>query len=80
MNIRKSLFTVRVTEHWHRLCKDVLNTSKEGEFKSHLNIVWGDWIYVAMLELDQKTSRSSFQPQNILQLEVDSRCTSKMLL
>lgn len=38
LNIKKHFFTVRVTEHWHRLPKDVEAPSLE-IFKSDLDMV-----------------------------------------
>ena len=37
-NVRKNLFTVRVTEHWMRLSKEVVESCSLEIFKVHLNI------------------------------------------
>jgi len=49
-NIRKHFFTVRVTEHWHRLPTEVTASPSLEIFKSHLNMVLGKQLEVALLE------------------------------
>jgi len=44
LNIRKHFFTLRVTEHWHRLPREVLESPSMGIFKSHLDTVLGNWL------------------------------------
>ncbi|KAK4827967.1 hypothetical protein QYF61_022669 [Mycteria americana] len=39
LTIRKHFFTVRVTEHWHRLPKMVVESPSLEIFKSHLDVV-----------------------------------------
>ena len=41
LNIRKQFFTVRVTEHWHRLPREVVESPSLEIFKSHLGTVLG---------------------------------------
>jgi len=41
LNIRKCFFTARVTEHWHRLLRDVVESPSLGIFKSCLQMVLG---------------------------------------
>jgi len=41
-NIRKHFFTVRVTEHWNRLPREVLECPTLKIFKSCLDIVLGN--------------------------------------
>ncbi|KAK4816073.1 hypothetical protein QYF61_011297, partial [Mycteria americana] len=38
LNIRKHFFTVRVTEHWHRLPREVVESPSLEMFKSHLDM------------------------------------------
>ncbi|KAK4816119.1 hypothetical protein QYF61_011355 [Mycteria americana] len=49
-NIRKHFFTVRVTEHWHRLPRDVMESPSLEILKSHLDAVLGNRLWVALLE------------------------------
>jgi len=65
LNIRKHVFTVRMTEHWRRLPrKDVEPPSLE-EFRSRLDMVLATRSGCPCLSrgLDDKTSRAPFQPQ-----------------
>ena len=39
LNIRKHFFTVRVTEHWHRLPREVVESPSLLIFKSHQDMV-----------------------------------------
>ena len=41
LNIRKHLFTVLVTEHWHRLPREAVESPSLEMFKSHLDMVLG---------------------------------------
>jgi len=50
LNIREHFFTLRVTEHWHRLPREVLESPALGIFKSHLDKILGTWLLVALLE------------------------------
>jgi len=43
LNIRKHIFTVRVTKHWHRLPKEVMESPSLKTFKNHLHMVLGSW-------------------------------------
>jgi len=43
LNIRKYFFTVRVTKHWHRLPREVVESSPLETFRSLLNKVTGNW-------------------------------------
>ena len=44
LNIRKHFSTVRVTKHWHRLLRDVVDSPSLEIFKSHLDIDLGNWL------------------------------------
>ena len=44
------LFAVRVTEHWHTLTKEVVESPSFDILKSHLDMVLGNLFYVALLE------------------------------
>jgi len=39
LTIRKNCFTVRVTKHWHRLPREVMESPSLEMFKSHLDAV-----------------------------------------
>ena len=41
LNIKKHFFTVRVAEHWHRLPREIAESSSLEIFKSHLDTVLG---------------------------------------
>jgi len=43
LNIRKHFFAVRVTEHWHRLPRRVVESPSSETFKSFLDIVLCNW-------------------------------------
>ena len=50
LNIRKHFFTLRVTEHWHRLPRGVVESPSMEIFKSRLDMVQGNWLHMALLE------------------------------
>lgn len=39
----RSCFTVRLTEHWHRCPKGLVESPFLGIFKSHLDMALGTW-------------------------------------
>ena len=41
LNIRKHFFTVRVTEHWHRLPREAMESPSLEMLRSHLGTVLG---------------------------------------
>ena len=41
LNIRKDFFTVRVTEHWHRLPRDIVGSPSLEMFRTRLDMVLG---------------------------------------
>jgi len=47
---REHFFTVRVNKHWHRLSREVVESPSLEIFKSHLDMVLGSWLWVALLE------------------------------
>ncbi|GAB0177744.1 translation initiation factor IF-2-like [Grus japonensis] len=42
LSIRKHFFPVRVTEHWHKLPIEVVESSSLEIFRTHLNVILGD--------------------------------------
>jgi len=42
LNIGKHFFTVRVSEHWHRLPREVVESPHLEIWKSHLDMVLGN--------------------------------------
>ena len=50
LNIRKHFFTVSVTDHWPRLPRDIVESPSLEIFKTQLDTVLGNWLWVAQLE------------------------------
>jgi len=50
LNIRKHFFTLMVTEHWHRLTREILEYSSMEILKSCLDTILGNLLQVALLE------------------------------
>jgi len=44
LNIRKHVFTVKMTEHWHRLAREVVESPSLEIFRSCLGMVLGNWL------------------------------------
>ena len=44
MNIRRHFFTLRVTEHWHRLPREVVESPLLEIFKSYLDTILGNLV------------------------------------
>jgi len=68
LNIRKhseSLFTVRVTEHWHRLRREAVESLLLEIFKSHLNMILGSLLWVALLEQAHWSRQLPEVPSNL---------------
>ena len=49
INMRQNIFMVRVTEHWNRLPREVVGSPLE-TFKTHLDALLGDLIWVSVLQ------------------------------
>ena len=50
LNIRKQFVTVRVTKPWHRLPREAVESPSLEIFRSHLDMVLGNQLCVALLE------------------------------
>ncbi|PKU44553.1 hypothetical protein llap_5135 [Limosa lapponica baueri] len=48
-NIRKSVFTLRMTEHWNRLPREVVESLSLEIFKSHLDVILSSLLWVTLL-------------------------------
>ena len=44
LNFRKRFFTVRVTEHWDKLPREVVGSPSLEISKTHLDTVLGNWL------------------------------------
>lgn len=50
MNMRKHFLTVRVAKHWHRLTQEVVESPCLEIFKSRLDVVTGNKVWVALVD------------------------------
>ena len=50
LNTKNHFVTVRVTERWHRLPREVVASPSLEIFKRHLDMVMGCWLWVALVE------------------------------
>ncbi|KFV73764.1 hypothetical protein N308_12987, partial [Struthio camelus australis] len=44
LNLRKNFFAVRVTEHWHRLPREAVESPSLEIFKSRLDTILGNMV------------------------------------
>jgi len=64
-NRKKHTFGVRVTKHWHRLPREVVDPTSLEILKSHLFVVLGSWLLEALLEHGGWTGWSPEVPCNL---------------
>jgi len=50
LNIRKHFFIVRVTDHWHKVPREVVESPALVILKTHLDTVLANQLWVALLE------------------------------
>lgn len=53
---------MQVTEHWHRLPREVVESLSSEVIKTQLDMILGNQLWVLLLEQHQVTSENSFLP------------------
>ncbi|GAB0197120.1 hypothetical protein GRJ2_002177300 [Grus japonensis] len=48
LNMRKNFFTLRVTEHWNRLPREVVESPSPEIFKTHLDVILCNLLWVIL--------------------------------
>lgn len=46
----ENTFSMRVTEYWHNSSRCIVQSSSLWKSKSHLDMIWGNWLWVTLLE------------------------------
>lgn len=67
LNNRKHFFTVRMTKHQHKLPREAVNSPSLETFKNYLDMVLGNWLWVALLEWGELNQMTSRGPANFSQ-------------
>ncbi|KAK4824259.1 hypothetical protein QYF61_012525 [Mycteria americana] len=60
LNIRKHIFTMRVTEHWHRFLREVVESPSMEIFKSHMDMLCKFMDQISHPSYDQLNSLLSY--------------------
>ncbi|KAK4811114.1 hypothetical protein QYF61_019745 [Mycteria americana] len=78
LNIRKDFFTVRVTEHWNRLPREVVESLSLEIFKSHLDMVLGNWLQATLCSMKDcmraLVAQLKSESEDLQQLNMSQQC------